>query len=86
MSKHDNRYIIFNVTELNKIDFNQVLETSIDTVKYNLAETQTIVKYVFGDMPSSIQTLTTKEGPYSFAEIKNILTGSAWEDPNAGLD
>jgi hypothetical protein len=29
--------------------------------------------------------LTTKEGPYSFAEIKNILTGSAWEYPNDGI-
>ncbi len=85
MSKHDNRYVIFDVTELNKIDFNQVLETSIDTVIYNLAETKTVVKYVFGDMPSSIQVLTTKE-LYSYSEIQNILTGSAWQDPNAGLD
>ena len=82
MSKHDNRYVIFDVSELNKIDFNQVLETSIDTVIYNIAGTKTIVKYVFGDMPSSIQALTTKEGPYSYTEIKNILTGSAWTDPN----
>ena len=81
MSKHDNRYVIFDVSELNKIDFNQVLETSIDTVRYNIAGTKTIVKYVFGDMPSSIQSLTTKE-LYSYSEIKNILTGSAWTDPN----
>jgi hypothetical protein len=85
MSKLDNTYIIFDVTELSTIDFDQVLETSSDTVIYNVAETQTIVKYI-GEMPSSVQALTTKEGPYSFAEIKNILTGSAWEDPNAGLD
>jgi hypothetical protein len=85
MSKWDNRYVIFDVTELSTIDFNQVLETSIDTVIYNVAETKTIVKYI-GEMPSSVQALTTKEGPYSFAEIKNILTGSAWADPNAGLD
>ncbi len=85
MSKWDNRYVIFDVFELSTIDFNQVLETSIDTVIYNVAETKTIVKYI-GEMPSSVQALTTKEGPYSFAEIKNILTGSAWEDPNAGLD
>jgi hypothetical protein len=85
MSKLDNTYIIFDVTELSTIDFDQVLETSINTVIYNVAETKTIVKYI-GEMPSSVQALTTKEGPYSFAEIKNILTGSAWEDPNAGLD
>ena len=81
MSKHDNRYVIFDVSELNKIDFNQVSETSIDTVIYNVAGNQTIVKYI-GDIPSSVQELTTKSGPYSHIEIKNILTGSTWRDPN----
>ena len=79
------RYVIFDVTELSTIDFNQVLETSSDSVIYNVAETQTIVKYI-GEMPSSVQALTTKAGPYTHTEIKNILTGSAWTDPNAGLD
>ena len=85
MSKHDNKYVIFDVSELSSLDFNQVLETSSDTVIYNVAETQTIIKYI-GDMPSSVQALTTKSGPYSHTEIKNILTGSVWTDPNAGLD
>jgi len=53
MSKYDRKYIIFNVSELSTLDFSQVLETSIDTINYNIAETQTVVKYV-GDMPSSI--------------------------------
>jgi hypothetical protein len=85
MSKLDNNYIIFNATEIGTIDFDQVQETSISTLKYNLDETQTIVKYI-GDMPSSVQALTTKSGPYTHTEIKNILTGPAWTDPNAGLD
>jgi hypothetical protein len=37
-------------------------------------------------MPSSVQALTTKEGPYSYTEIKNILTGSEWTNPNDDLD
>ena len=79
------KYIIFDVTELSTIDFNQVLETSSDSVIYNVAETQTIVKYI-GEMPSSVQALTTKVGPYTHTEIKNILTEPAWKDPNAGLN
>ena len=74
MSKYDRKYIIFNVSELSTLDFSQVLETSIDTINYNIAETQTVVKYV-GDMPSSIQALTTKEGPYTHSEIITILDG-----------
>jgi hypothetical protein len=33
-----------------------------------------------------VQALTTKEGPYSYTEIKNILTGSEWTNPNEDLD
>lgn len=81
MSKYDNKYVIFNITELSTIDFDQVLETSSDTVIYNVAETQTVVKYI-GDMPSSVQSLTTKEGPYTYTQIHNILSGSAWCSPD----
>ena len=85
MSKYDRKYIIFNVSELSTLDFSQVLETSINTINYNIAGTQTIVKYV-GNMPSSIQALTTKEGPYTHSEITTILDGPEWNDPNDGID
>jgi hypothetical protein len=29
-------------------------------------------------MPPTVSNLTTKEGPYTYNEILNILTGSAW--------
>ena len=84
MSKYDRKYIIFNVSELSTLDFSQVLETSADTINYNIAQTQTVVKYV-GDMPSSIQALTTKEGPYTHSETITILDGPTWNDPNDGI-
>jgi len=70
-------YIIFNVSELNDIDFKQVCETSINTVAKNADQSKTYIKYE-GSMPSSIQSLTTKEGPYTRTELQNILTGSDW--------
>lgn len=84
MSISNRNYIIFDVTELSTIDFDQVLETSSNTVGYNIAETKTVVKYE-GDMPSSVQALTTKEGPYTHSEIINILDGAEWNDPNEGV-
>ena len=39
------RFVIFNVTELPLIDFNQVYETSIDTVRKSVDGTQKFVKY-----------------------------------------
>ena len=74
---NNKKYIILDATEISTIDFNQVQETSNNTLRYNLAGTQTVVKYL-GDMPSCIIALTTKQGPYTHSEIKNILAGPDW--------
>jgi hypothetical protein len=74
------QFIIFNVSELNKIDFNQVLETSIETVRKSVDETKTFVKWE-GETPSCISTLTTGEGPYNYEEILAILATEEWTTP-----
>ena len=85
-SNFDHRhYVIFDTSETGSIDFAQVLETSIETLRLNLSGSQTFVKYNGDTMPSSVSSLTTKEGPYSHSEILNILTGSEWTDPNAEI-
>jgi len=75
-------YIIFNVSELDKIDFNQVFETSAETVRKSVDETLTFVKYATDEMPSSVASLDTKQGPYSHEEILEILATPEWTDPN----
>ena len=77
----DRRFVIFNVTELSSINFNQVFETSADTVRKSVDETKTFVKY---DMPqpSSVASLTTKSQEYTYDEILNILATPEWTDPN----
>jgi hypothetical protein len=74
--------MIFNVSELDQIDFTQVLETSIDTVRKSVDETKTFVKWDLPEMPSSVYALTTKEGPYTYDEILDILATPEWTDPN----
>ena len=75
-------YVIFNVSELDKIDFDQVFETSIETVRKSLDNTLTFIKYKDEEMPSSIIGLETKQGPYSHTEILEILATPEWTDPN----
>ena len=70
--------MIFNVSELPLIDFSQVLETSIDTVRKSVDETKTFVKWDGNTIPSSVDSLTTKEGPYTYEEILVILSGPEW--------
>ena len=74
-------FIIFNVLELNQIDFTQVLETSIDTVRKSINQTKTFVKWD-GVTPECVNNLTTKEGPYTYDEILIILSTTEWSDPN----
>ena len=81
-SEYQNRrFVIFNVTELPLIDFNQVYETSIDTVRKSVDETQTFVKYDIPE-PSSVTALTTKSIEYTYDEILQILATPEWTDPN----
>jgi hypothetical protein len=70
-------FMIFNVSELPLIDFNQVHETSEDTVRRSVDGTLTFVKWD-GAVPSSIAALTTTEGPYTYDEILTILSGPEW--------
>jgi len=74
-------YVIFNVSELDKIDFSQVFETSADTVRKSVDETLTFVKYATDEMPSSVASLDTKQGPYSHEEILVILATPEWNPP-----
>ena len=41
----DRQYVIINTDELSTINFDHVLETSVDTLRYNVAGDQTFVKY-----------------------------------------
>ena len=78
---YNRRFMIFNVSELNQIDFNSVLETSSDTVRKSINETKTFVKWD-GTIPTCVSNLTTKEGPYTYQEILTILSTPEWTDPN----
>jgi type II secretory pathway component PulC len=79
MNTSENRqFIIFNVSELSAINFNEVLETSQDTVLKSVNNTKTLVKWE-GEMPLCVKTLVTKEGPYTYQEILHILETKEWK-------
>ena len=77
MAYETRQYVIFNVSELDKIDFNQVLETSAETVRKSVDGTKTFVKWE-GEVPSSVLTLTTKGNYLTHEEIVAILATEEW--------
>ena len=74
----DRFFMIFDVTELPQIDFSEILETSIDTVRKSTDGLKTFVKWNGNDIPSSVNSLSTKQGPYTYEEFLEILSGPDW--------
>lgn len=77
---NERKYIIFDTSETGSIDFSEVLETSKDTLRLNLSGSKTFVKWEGDTMPESVNSLTTKEGPYNLEEIREIISTSEWVD------
>jgi len=73
-------YVIIDASELSSVDFDQVLETSAETLRYNVnpVGTKTFVKFE-GDTPSFLEGKTA----YTHSEMLEILAGEEWTDPDA---
>jgi hypothetical protein len=75
---YNRKYIIFSTSELDKINFDEVFETSAETVRKSLNQTKTFVKWDGDEIPSSVQTLQTKTAVYNHQQILEILSTDEW--------
>jgi hypothetical protein len=80
MENNNRNYLIFNVSELNKIDFEKIHETSLETLRYSADNSKTFIKWDNDLEPDFISNLLTKEGPYIQEEILQILSTDFWID------
>lgn len=78
----DRNYIIFNVSEIDSVDFNQVMENSSETVRKSIDEQKTFVKWEGGKMPSSLVAIQSKEGPFNYDEMIKIMATKEWMSPD----
>jgi hypothetical protein len=75
------QFAIFSTTELNQIDFTEVLETSAETARVSTSGDLTFAKWDAETPPPSVQALTTIEGYYTYEEMLNILSTEEWSSP-----
>lgn len=73
MSYENRKYVIINASEVSTIDFSQVMETSVSTLRYSLDDSQTLVKFE-GSTPSFLSGKTQ----YTHSQIHTILNGTDW--------
>ena len=76
----DRNFLIFPVTELPKVDFSQVCETSEETVRLSVVGDKTFVKWD-GEVPAFVAEIESAEGPYTYEEILVILATEEWSAP-----
>ena len=77
----DNRhYIIFDMSEAASINFSEVMEMSLGTIRKSLDGSQSCIKFV-GDMPPTVTALTTRSQEYSIEQIRVIMADPEWS-PN----
>jgi hypothetical protein len=77
----DTNYVIFNVEEIDKIDFDQVEQKSVEILRLSIDETKTFVYWWGSITPAFVNNLTTKEGVYTYEEVLPILQGIEWNVP-----
>jgi hypothetical protein len=73
-------YSILPATEIHKINFFDVMEDSVDTLRFSLDKTKTFVKWKVEEEPPFIKEIVGADGPYSHSEILAILGSDEWTD------
>ena len=76
----ERNYCIFSATEVDKIDFSQVCETSAETLRFSVDGTKTFVKWD-GETPACVSLLQTASPHYTHEEILEILSTEEWTSP-----
>lgn len=80
MTFEDRKYMIIASGDAPLVDFNEVLETSLSTLRYSVDGSLTFVKFD-GETPQSVLNIGSKQGPYTHAEILQILSTEIWTAP-----
>ena len=73
MAYENRKYVIINTSETGSIDFSQVNETSVDTLRFNISGSQTFVKFD-GNTPSFLSGKTQ----YSQTQILALMDTDDW--------
>ena len=79
---NNRQFMIVNSTQVSAVDFNQVLETAPETLRYSVDRSLTFFKWDddANEIPSSIVNIPDnyKQGPYNYKEMYEILATPTW--------
>ena len=82
--RNDTKYAIINASEVDLIDFSQVLQTNVNSLRFSVDRSKTFIKYK-GDQPEFIFEITKDligRKEYSHPEFLELLKGEEWIPKN----
>ena len=80
MLKTFSTYAIIQTSDLANIDFSQIGETSADTLRYNLAQTEFVIKW--NSTPSFISDGSVEPvSTLTHAEALAVMATAEWSEP-----
>ena len=75
-------YAIINITELDLIDFSQIEETSRNTIRKSIDNTQFVIKWQEGYVPTFITDASVIPlGTYDHHAILELMATDKWSEP-----
>lgn len=76
---YDNRrYLFIPASIVEQINFEQVMETSAETLRYSVDGTETFVKY---DLPNRPDVYNEAYSELTHEEVIEVLASSKWSNP-----
>ena len=73
----ERKYVILDDSDVINVDFNEVLETSENTLRWSVDGTKTFVKFI-GSTPSFL----VGKDQLTHSQVTEVLSGEAWTAPN----
>tara|TARA_R100001509_G_C4790923_1_gene189735 strand:+ start:451 stop:723 length:273 start_codon:yes stop_codon:yes gene_type:complete len=72
-------YAVINLTDISLIDFSQIGQTSAGTVRRNIAQTQFVIKWEKGHIPTFIlDGSVVPVGTYDHVDILDLMATPEW--------
>ena len=82
MEQNIKTYAIINIGDLAKIDFNQILQTSTETIRESVNEGFFVIKWIEGNEPSFITDgEVIPESILNHDEALELMNTESWKTP-----
>ena len=71
-------YIIFDVSELNKVDFNIAIEDNTSTVRTSIDGTKTFINWFGATVPNFVNNIDSKSQVYHYLDFLEVINNNLW--------